>query len=83
MARPKSKAMVTWLGEDHLHEVDEAGNWKSVPPSFNVWNGIKFSKGEPVEVSDKRMIAKAKRNHFFEVDGVAFDTAAHEADDED
>jgi hypothetical protein len=62
MARPKKvrKAMVTWLGEDHLHE---DGNG----PRKNEWRGITFPKGEPVQVSDPQMIEKAKANPFYEV----------------
>jgi hypothetical protein len=63
MARPKKKVMVTWLGEDHLHP---EGNG----PTKNVWNGITFKKGEPVEIDHPHMIAKAKANPFYEVDGV-------------
>lgn len=62
MARPKKKASIVWLGEDHLHE---DGNG----PSKNVWNGIMFKKGEAVETDNAHMIAKAKANPFFQVDG--------------
>lgn len=51
---------VTWLGEDELHP---DGNG----PRFNVWNGIKFELGKPVEVTDEQMLAKAKRNRFYRV----------------
>lgn len=57
-------AKLTWLGEDDQHG-GAAG------PSFCLaFGGIKFPKGEPVEVNDKDIIAKARRNQFFEVTGV-------------
>lgn len=64
MARPKKieSAKVTWLGEDDLHE---EGNG----PKSNAWNGIVFPKGEPVEVDQPAMIAKAKVNKFYAVEG--------------
>jgi hypothetical protein len=56
-------AKLTWLGEDDLHD-GVAG------PSFCVgFGGIKFPKGKPVEVTDKSIIERAKKNHFFEVEG--------------
>lgn len=54
-------AKLTWLGED---EDDVPG------PSFTICFGIKFPKGEPVDVTDKDFIARAKKNPFFEVSGV-------------
>lgn len=54
-------ARVTWLGED---ADGRAG------PSFTTCFGMKFPKGEPVEVVDKDIIARARRNPFFEVSGV-------------
>jgi hypothetical protein len=54
-------AKLTWLGEDGP---DVAG------PSFTTCFDMKFPKGEPVEVSDKDIIARAKKNRFFEVSGV-------------
>lgn len=51
-------AKVTWLGED---AADYAG------PSFTTCFGMKFPKGEPVEVTDKDTIMRARRNQFFEV----------------
>ena len=53
-------AKLTWLGED------EPG----IPgPSFAIaYDGIKFPKGKPVEVTNKAFIAKAKGNQFFDVD---------------
>lgn len=54
-------AKLTWLGED---EADVAG------PSFTTAFAMKFHKGQPVEVNDKDIIARAKKNKFFEVTGV-------------
>jgi hypothetical protein len=67
--KPKDEAnpmvvTVTWLGEDSLHE-DGAG------PDSNEWNGIVFPKGEAVEVSDPRIIEKAKANPFYVVEEAA------------
>lgn len=52
---------ITWLGEDELDGPGIPG------PSFTFWNGIKFRKGEPVEIDDPTMIRKARGNQFFEV----------------
>jgi hypothetical protein len=54
-------AKITWLGEDTN---EYAG------PSFTTAFDMKFPKGEPVEVTDKDIIARARRNQFFEVSGV-------------
>ncbi len=55
-------AKLTWLGED---EQGVAG------PSFTTaFGGVKFPKGEPVEVTDKDIIRRARGNKFFEVSGV-------------
>lgn len=62
MARPRNKINVTWLGEDSLHP-DNYG------PRANVWNGVEFVKGEAVGISDPQMIAKAKANPFYSVEG--------------
>jgi hypothetical protein len=57
-------AKLTWLGEDELHDGNPG-------PSFTTaFGGIKFPKNEPIEVSDKLIIAKARNNQFFEVTGV-------------
>jgi hypothetical protein len=76
MARPRKKetASVTWLGEDHLHP---DGNG----PRKNMWNGIEFVKGEAVEIDNPHMIAKAKGNPFYEVDGVKSVEDGDEASD--
>jgi len=56
-------AMVTWLGEDELHGENAAG------PSFtHALGGIKFPKGEPVEVRSHALVQKAIGNQFFDVD---------------
>lgn len=55
-----STTNITWLGEDDLHE-DGHG------PAFTTWRGIKFPKGEPVPVSNKHIIEKAKGNRFYSV----------------
>lgn len=54
-------AKITWLGED---EAGVAG------PSFTTCFDKKFPKGEAVEVTDKDIIARARKNPFFEVSGV-------------
>lgn len=54
-------AKITWLGED---AEGVAG------PSFTTCFDRKFPKGEPVEVTDKDVIARARKNQFFEVTGV-------------
>jgi hypothetical protein len=51
-------AKITWLGED----TDDVPG-----PSYNIWNEIRFPKGQAVEVSDAYMIAKARKNQFFQV----------------
>ncbi len=55
-------AKLTWLGED---TPDVSG------PSFTTaFGGIKFPKGEPVEVADKDIIRRAQKNQYFEVTGI-------------
>jgi hypothetical protein len=51
-------AKITWLGED---TETYAG------PSFTVWNAITFPKDVAVDISDERMIGKARGNRFFKV----------------
>ncbi len=53
--------MITWLGEDDLHE-------EGYGPQSNVWNDIVFPKGEAIEVENPKMIEKAKTNPFYSVD---------------
>ena len=53
-------AKLTWKGED---TEDGPG------PSFVIaYDGIKFPKGQPVEVTNKAFIEKARHNQFFDVD---------------
>src|SRR5262245_45466095 len=49
---------VTWLGED---TDTEAG------PSYCDWNGVRFHKGVPVEITGEKAIEKARGNRFFSV----------------
>jgi hypothetical protein len=54
-------AKITWLGED-----DPVND---IPgPSWNTWNGIRFPKGQPVEINDAGMIASARQNQFYKVE---------------
>jgi hypothetical protein len=83
MKQKVQSADVTWLGENHLH--GEASG-----PSKNVWNGITFPIGQPVRVSNPRMIAKAKGNRFYRVENETVETVeaapemeAEDHDDED
>ena len=65
-------AKLTWLGEDDLHD-------GAPGPSFTTaFEGIKFPKGQPVNVTDKAIIDKARHNQFFEVDGADEFTSLHE-----
>ena len=51
-------AKITWKGED-----DPVND---IPgPSWNTWNGIRFPKGQPVEINDPGMIASARDNQFY------------------
>lgn len=50
-------ATITWKGEG-----------PNGPPSIE-WRGITFPVGEPVEVDNPWLVAKAKGNPFFEVEG--------------
>lgn len=65
-------AKVTWLGEDHLHlTVTHDGHTvESAGPSFTVAFGVKFPKGEAVELKDMALVKKAQKNPFFKVEGV-------------
>jgi hypothetical protein len=55
-------AKLTWLGEDDLHG-GGAG------PSFTeAFGGIKFPKGEAVEVRSYPIVQRALTNQFFEVE---------------
>lgn len=58
-------AWLKWLGEDDLHG-DAAG------PSFTTaFGGIKFPKGEAVEVTDENALTRARKNPFFSVSDLA------------
>lgn len=53
-------AKLTWLGEDTQ---GYAG------PSFTTaFGGVKFPKGEAVEITDANIVKKAKGNQFFKVE---------------
>lgn len=55
-------AKVTWLGEDELHG-GGAG------PSFTTaFDGVKFPKGEAVEVRIHAHVQKALNNQYFDVE---------------
>ena len=53
---------LTWRGPDDY----EAGE---TPPSSCTWNGITFPVGVAVEVDNPTMIAKARGNRMFKVEG--------------
>jgi len=69
-----AKLMVTWLGEDELHE--------PLPgPSFTQWGETRFYKDRPVLIdtdkqgvsADERLVlqqivARASKNRFFKVE---------------
>lgn len=50
-------AKVVWNGEE------------GDPTEYNEWRGIKFKKGEAVEVTDEVILAKASKNPHFKVSG--------------
>lgn len=52
-------AKLIWLGED--------GPGVAGPSFTTAFGGIRFPKGEAVEVVDKDMIARARKNPFFDV----------------
>lgn len=56
-------AKLTWIGEDDLH------NGGAGPSFTTAFGGIKFPKGESVEVSDEAIVAKARNNQYFKVSG--------------
>lgn len=56
-------AKLVWLGEP---EADNEG------PRVNHWNGIAFPRGEEVEIDNAHMIAKARRNPHYSVDGEVY-----------
>ena len=54
-------AKLTWLGSEDYREGES-------PLESCVWNGVLFTAGDKVEVSDEWMINKAKGNRFFRVE---------------
>jgi hypothetical protein len=52
---------LTWLGTVDYREGE-------TPLESCTWNGVLFTAGEAVEVTDPYMIAKAKSNRFFKVE---------------
>jgi hypothetical protein len=55
-------AKLTWLGEDELH------NGGAGPSFTTAFDGVKFPKGEAVEVRIHAHVQKALNNPFFEVE---------------
>jgi hypothetical protein len=56
-------AKIAWLGEP---TAEDDG------PRQNIWNGITFPRGVEVDVTNTHMIAKARRNPSFSVDGEVY-----------
>jgi hypothetical protein len=55
-------ARITWLGSSEDYREGES------PLEAVTWNGVLFTAGDKVEVTDEWMIAKAKGNRFFLVE---------------
>jgi hypothetical protein len=55
-------AKLTWLGEDELH------NGGAGPSFTTAFGGIKFPKGEEVDVRSHAIVQKALNNQFFDVE---------------
>lgn len=55
-------ATLTWIGEDDLH------NGGAGPSFTHAFGGMKFPKGQAVEVRSGSIVQKALNNPFFEVD---------------
>lgn len=70
-------AKLTWIGEDELH------NGGAGPSFTTAFGGIKFPKGEAVEVSDEAIVAKARNNQYFKVAGDDAPAADDGSDDLD
>ena len=56
-------------------------------PSRTTWHNTRFDKGKPVEITNNEILAKAKLNRFFKVEGgpgrpVGSVTRKTEADDD-
>jgi hypothetical protein len=54
-------ARITWLGGEDYQEGE-------TPLEAITWCGVLFTAGDKVEVTDERMIAKARGNRFFRVE---------------
>ena len=54
-------ARITWLGSEDYREGES-------PLESCTWNGVLFTAGDKVEVTDEWMIAKARGNKFFLVE---------------
>lgn len=52
---------LTWLGSEDYREGES-------PLESCVWNGVLFTAGDKVEVTDEWMINKARGNRFFRVE---------------
>ena len=59
--KPLTMTTLTWLGEQDYGEGE-------TPLSACTWNGVLFTAGDKVEVTDPWMIAKARGNRFFRVE---------------
>lgn len=70
-------AKLTWIGEDDLH------NGGAGPSFTTAFGGIKFPKGEAVEVSDEAIVAKARNNQYFKVSGDDAPAKPEEAHEDD
>lgn len=55
-------AKLTWLGTEDYREGE-------TPLESCTWNGVLFTAFDKVEVTDEWMIAKARGNRFFRVEG--------------
>jgi len=55
-------AKLTWLGSTEGYREGET------PLDSCTWNGVLFTCGDKVEVTDETMIRKARGNRFFKVD---------------
>jgi hypothetical protein len=55
-------AKITWLGSTEGYREGET------PLDSCVWNGVLFTAGDKVEITDEWMINKARGNRFFRVD---------------
>jgi hypothetical protein len=58
-------AKVTWIGEDSQHQREDGSG---MGPQFVTFQGRKFDKGKPLDVTDPTLINKAIGSRFFEVE---------------